>query len=136
MTDGSRDTSLPVIIEYHGSQIIQRQLQRSGALLMGNPTRHGTVDLVRQPVFTSYRLNLQYLLDILFNLIGTIFYFCKMLFYTLVVHDRLWRIPEHIGHLQIDRLLPGLPILEHEAVISGGFPHHVHRRTLTVCNSL
>ena len=59
-----------------------------------------------------------------------------MFFFTLVLHDRLRRIPEHIGHLQVDWLFPGLPVLEHETVISGRFPYHVHRCAFAVSHPL
>ncbi len=59
MTDGCGNSSLPLIIQRHHSDIVQRQLQLAGTLLFGNKSACRAVNFVGYPVFASHRFKLQ-----------------------------------------------------------------------------
>ncbi len=136
MSDGSCNSPMTTIIQSHCCHITQRQMQRSNPLLADNTTGHRTVHFIGQPVFGSYCLQLQNLLQILLQLIGSIFQFCIFFFYSPILHNRFGRISEHILQFEIYRLFLSFRILKSKFHIPCRFTNHIHGSPFTLSNTL
>ena len=55
MTKGSGNTLLAAIVKGYYTTVAQWQLEATLALLAGNLTGYGAVNLICQPILTSYR---------------------------------------------------------------------------------
>ena len=56
-----------------------------------------------------------------------------MTLYSIIFHNGLWRVPEHLSHIQI-KWLHAVALLEREVGIASGFPDYIQRGTLTLGN--
>ena len=61
MTDRGGDPFIVVISNGRNSEVVERKLDFTGALLAGNQSSNRTVNLVDEPVFAGYSLQLEYL---------------------------------------------------------------------------
>ena len=64
MTDGGGYTLAATIVEGYHTTVAQWQLNLTLTLLTGYLTRYGTVNLVSQPVFAGYSLQLEHALQV------------------------------------------------------------------------
>ena len=133
MTDGGGYALLATIIQSHHTAVAQRQLNLALTLLAGNLTRHGTVDLVGQPVLASHSLQLQHVLQISLYLVVRIGCILILPHHRLIVHVRLGRVAEHLCHIQVEGAHT-VTLLESKMRIARRFAHHIQRCTLTLCN--
>ena len=126
MTDRRSDTRLSAIVESHGTQVAQRQLQFALALLACHLARYRTVHLVGQPVLASYRLQLEHILQIMVQFRFFIDHRLVGFHHRMVAHDRTRGFPEHIFQLDVDRFHP-VSLFEDKLHVVGCFPHDIHR---------
>ena len=105
------------------------------ALLSCNLTRDRAVDLVCQPVLTCNGFQLEHTLDVLFHLIYIIrgvFIFAND---SLILHNCLRRMTEHLCYVEVERFNT-ITLNEREVSVASGFTNNIHRCTLTLSNLL
>ena len=56
-----------------------------------------------------------------------------MTLHSLIAHDGLWRMAEHLRHIQVERL-HAVALYEREMGIASGFTHHIQWGTLALSN--
>ena len=120
------DTGFSTIIERNNAAIAQWQLYFSLTLLTGDFSCYRTVDFIGKPIFTGYRFELQYLLDILVNIGRIICYIFIFLFDGLIAHNGTRSFTEHILHIEIDRT-NAVFLLEHKTMVIGSLADNIHR---------
>ena len=64
MADGGGNTLASAVVKGHHAAVAQRQLYLALTLLTGNLTRYGAVNLVGEPVFAGYSLQLEHTVQI------------------------------------------------------------------------
>ena len=113
-----------MIVEGGHAAVAQRQLELTYALLTGYAARHGTVDLVRQPVLAGHSLQLEHTLQVFLDALRVIFHGCELSGYLVVADYCLGGGAEHIGHCQVDGLAAIL-LAEYEPIVAGGASYYV-----------
>ena len=104
MTQRCGDTLLATIVESYHTAVAQWQLYAALTLLAGNLTCYRAVNLIGQPVLTSYCLKLEHTANILVEFILCICNVLVVTLYCLVNHDGLWRVTKHLCHIKVERL--------------------------------
>ncbi len=133
MPQGSGYAFFPTIVKGDHPAITQWQLDLSLPLLAGDLSGYGTVDFVRQPVFAGHGLQLQDPIEIFVQLILTIGHVLIMTHHGLVGHNGFGGMSEHLGYVQVKRLLT-IALYKTEVSITGCLTDDVHRSTFTVGN--
>ena len=131
MSNRGGDTCFPLVVESNHTAVAERQLNLALALLASHLTCDRAVHLVGEPVFTSYSLDLQYIINIFLNIFVAIFGVGIGAFHGFIHHYGFGRIAKHVSHFEVDRL-NAIGLLKHKSVVAGGFTHNIEWRTLTV----
>ena len=137
MADGRGDAVFATIVESHHAAVGNGQLYLALALLSGHLACHRAVHLVGEPVLAGYGLELKNTLKVFLDGSGhvasqAIGYGGIVPFHRIVAHDRLWRMAEHLCHIEVKRLhTVALP--EREVCIARGLADYIHRGTLALC---
>ena len=87
MANGGGNTLTTTIVEGYNTTVAQWQLNFALTLLTCNFTRHATVNLIGQPVFTSHSLQLEHALQVFVYLVLSIGYVFIFALYGIVAHD-------------------------------------------------
>ena len=135
MTDSSSHTLGATVVESYHTAVAQGELQLTLTLLTGNLTGYRAVYLIGEPVLTCHRLELEYLLYIVCEVVLRVVGIAIVALYGLVHHDGLGRRAEHLVYSQVEGTYAIL-LLEGKAGIAGSLTHHIHRGTLTLGNLL
>ena len=133
MSDRSGDTCLSAIVESHGTTVRERELKHALTLLTSHLTCHRTIDLIGQPVLTSHAFEAEYIINICLQLAVACLHVLILMFHSRVVHVGLWRMTEHIGKSEVDRL-DAISLFECEAHIVGCLTNHEEWATLALGN--
>ncbi len=133
MTKRGGNTFHTTIVEGNDTAVAQRQLNLTLTLLTGNLSCYRTVHLVGQPVLTSHCLQLEYAVEVFVNLILTVGHVLVVTLYSIILHDGLGRVAEHLGNIQIERL-HAVALLEREVGVASGFSDYIQRGTLALGN--
>ena len=57
-----------------------------------------------------------------------------MALYSLVDHHRLWRMSEHLGHVEVERL-DAVALHKREVCVAGGLANDIHRGAFALGNA-
>ena len=133
MSEGCGDTLLATIVQGDDTTVAQRQLNLTLALLTGNLTRYGAIHLVGQPVLTGHSLQLEHAIEVFVNLILTVGHVSIVTLHRIIFHDGLWRVPEHLSHVEVEGFHT-ITLLEREVGIASGLTDDIQRSTLTLSN--
>ena len=133
MSDRSGDTCLSAIVESHCTTVRERELKHTLALLASHLTCHRTIDLVGQPVLTSHAFEAEYIINICLQLAVACLHVLILMFHSRVVHVGLWRMTEHVGKSEVDRL-DAICLFECEAHVVGCLTNHEEWAALALGN--
>ena len=136
MAQCGSNTRFALIINSYGSVVIQRYLHLACGLLHGDLTRYRAIDLVGQPILTSDALDLEHLLDVLYNIGGRVLDLVEVACLLRIAHNGAGSLAKHILQLPINRLFARAIIDEGKLHIARCFANGVHRRALAVSNTL
>ena len=138
MPNRSSDPRVATEVHRHSTAVAQGELNFPLTLLACHTPCDGAVDLVRQPVLTSYTLLLEDGIEILLYARSLVLQGGIALVDVLVHHIGLGRRAEHIRQSQVNGLVsPSL--FEGQVHILRGASYDIHRSTLTLgdaCDAL
>src|SRR5690606_41712640 len=96
MSYGSRHAFGRTVVERHHAYVVEWELQRPHALLLGHPSTHATVYLVGKPVFAGHSFELKELGEVGRYFFGAVVYGCVIAGNPLVGHHRFGRRSEEV----------------------------------------
>ena len=134
MSDRSCDTGFAPIVQGNGTEVAQRQLQLTLALLAGNTARYRTVHLVGQPVLAGYSFQLQDIFQIVMQFRFLINHRLVRFRNRMVFHNRARRLAEHIFQFDIDGL-HSVCLFEDKLHVVRRLTDNIHRGTFAVGNA-
>ena len=76
---------------------------------------------------------MEHAVEVFVNLILTVGHVLIVALYSIVFHDGLGRVTEHLGNIQIE-WLHTVALSEREVGVSSGLADHIHRSTLALSN--
>ena len=138
MPNRSSDPRAATEVHCHSTAVAQRELNFPLTLLACHTSCDGAVDLVCQPVLTSYTLLLEHGIKVFLSACRLILQGGIALVNVLVHHIGLGRGAEHIRQSQVNGLVSPC-LFEGQVHILRGASYDIHRSTLTLgdaCDAL
>ena len=135
MTECGSNTLMTTIIQGYNTTVREWQLNLTLTLLAGNFTCDRAVNLIGQPVLAGHSFQLKHALEVFLHLIYTIRNILIFALNGLICHDCLWRMTEHLSHVQVE-WLDTIALDKREVGIACGLTDNIHRCTLTLSNLL
>ena len=124
MAESCGYTLLATIVEGYDTTVAEWQLYASLALLACYLSRNRTVNLVCQPVLASHGFKLQHAVKVFVNLVLVVFHVVVMALNSSVHHHSLWRVAEHLCHVEVERS-DTVSLLEGEVCVACCFTYYI-----------